>query len=243
MRVAFLAASIAATLACASAITLLACSDEGNAVADRDGSPPDPGSSGGSVPGPDDDEKEDAGKKFAPSGCELRTTEHKIAGKAENLPRTGGIDWVNVANALTDDGAFAEITLDDGQESAELEVSDFGITLPPNAETWGIVVELKRRTLTDGGRVQTGQVNVQIARKTSNFKFDKDTFVWPTSIIGRHGYGQEVDTWNVDLVPGDVTASTFAAKIWARKVPDAGVPGPVKAGIDSLKVAVWYCLL
>jgi len=215
---------------------VVACSSDEPATATGDA---------GATPAPASDEQDDvpidAGVKLSPNGCPLKTTEPRSGKKAENLPRAGATNWTNPAGALSEDGNFAQVTLADGQESAELRVSDFGLAVPANAETWGIVVELKRRTLTDGGFVQSGQVNVEIEGKTSNYKFDNPKLYWPTRIIGRHGYGQEVDTWGVDLFPADVNRPTFAAKLWARRVPGQGVPGPVTATVESLKVAIWYC--
>lgn len=234
MRVAFLAAVFAA----ASTLAILACSsDEASATPDGDTTPDtdaDP------TPGGEDDEPVDSGQKFAPNGCPLKSTPFMVGKKVENVARGSGPSWTNVENAATDDGQFAETTITDGEETAEIRISDFGIDLPEDAETWGIVVELKRQTFTDGGTVQSGAVSVELG-KQSDFKTDKASFYWPTKIIGRHGYGQEVDTWGADIYPADFERTDFAAKLWARKMPDGGVSGPVKTGVDSLKVQVWYC--
>jgi hypothetical protein len=218
------------------ALAYAACSSD-----DSSNARPDGGSSDAGIGEEEQDPTADAGVKFSPTGCPLKTTGHRSAKKAENLARAGAANWTNPQGALSEDGAFAQVTLNDGQESAELRVSDFGFDLPATVETWGITVELKRRTVTDGGFVQTGQVNVEIEGKTTNFKFDSAKFYWPTKIIGRHEYGQAVDTWGADLFPADVNKPTFAAKLWARRVAGQGVSGPVTATIESLKVAIWYC--
>jgi hypothetical protein len=200
------------------------------------------GSSGGSSGG-DLDAAIGPDVKRTKDGCILFSTGHKSGKKAENIARTdisGAVNWQNPEGAISEDDKVATIILDDNQESAELKVSDFGLTLPAGAETWGIVVELKRQTQTDGGIIQSSQIAVDIEGKPSRPTFDNDKLYWPTRIVGRHGYGQEVDTWGVDLFPDDVTKASFAAKLWARKGRDGGAPGPITGVVDSLKVAVWY---
>jgi hypothetical protein len=139
-------------------------------------------------------------------------------------------------------GDPAQIILSDGQESSFLRVSGYGIQLDAGVETWGIVVELQRRTLTDGGYLQTSDVNLEIANKTPQYKYDIESFYWPRPIVGTHDYGQEIDTWGIDLVPGDVTPSTFAAKLAVKKAGnfDGGAPGPITGIVQALKVAVWF---
>jgi hypothetical protein len=176
---------------------------------------------------------------MSPTGCLLKTTDYRAGAKAENVARTditGAVDWTNVEGALSEDGKFATVTLNDGQESAELRVSQFGIKLPESVETWGIEFELKRRA-PDGG-VEDKRVDLGIEGKTVAWKYLKGP--WPTKIVGTHHYGQAVDTWGVDLYASDVNKDSFSAKLWVKKADDAG-PGPVTAIVDSIKVAVWYC--
>lgn len=186
----------------------------------------------------------DAG--LSPTGCVLIGTDVHAGTTAESVPRTdidgggAGVAWTNPAGALQEDGDVASVTLDDGQESQELRISDFGFTIPSTYETWGMVVQLKRRTTTDGGVIQSTYVNVGIDGKTPGYKYDNESFYWPTKIVGTHDYGQPVDTWGVDLYPSDINAKTFSAKLWAKKGPKS-VAGPVTATVEALRVIVWYC--
>lgn len=234
MRAAFIAVSLVS--ACVGAF--VACSDETatSPGATDGGGGAEGGTSGDGAPRPSD-----AGTDapISPTGCPLATTGYRSGAKAENIPRTdiaGGVSWTDVEGALSEDGKLATVTLDDGQESAELRVSQFGIKLPDTAETWGIEVQLKRRA-PDGG-VEDSRVDLAIEGKAVAWKYVKGP--WPTKIVGTHHYGQAIDTWGVDLYPSDVNRDSFAAKLWVKKSADAG-PGPVTATVDSLKVAVWYC--
>jgi hypothetical protein len=232
MRVAF----VALALFFFSFGVVAACSDETGTVTPQGsgdgGADASQGADDAGYDGPDP-------SMLSPTGCLLRSTDYLAGAKAENVPRTditGAVDWQNVEGALAEDGEFATVTLNDGQESAELKVSQFGINLPDHVETWGIEVELKRRA-PEGG-IEDSRVDLTIEGKEVGWKYLKGP--WPTKIVGTHHYGQKVDTWRVDLYPSDVNKATFAARLWVRKSPDAG-PGPAVAQVDSLKVAVWYC--
>lgn len=210
--------------------------------------PADPGGSGGdggpsSEAGDEPDDQADAGYTGPTTryGCRLKTTDYLVGAKAESLPRPDAPDapaWNDPGNALSEDGKVATVTLTDG-ESEELRISGFGIDLDEGFETWGIEVELKRQA-PDGG-VEDGHVTLVVPGHTENQidrKFVEGT--WPRTAVGTHHYGQALDTWKLDLFPKDVNQDGFAARLWVRKVEDAG-PGPVTAIVESLKVAVWYC--
>ncbi len=231
MRVAIVAALAVAV----SAAVIVACADETPATpenSDGGNSNKEGGSSG------DTSTTEDGGGDRAPTGCLLKTTDYTIGAKAENVPRTdiqNAADWSDVEGALSEDGRFATVTLNEGQESSILRVSNFGFQIPDSAQTWGIEVELKRRA-PDGG-VEDAKIEIEIEGKPSRFKFVKTP--WPTTIVGTHAYGQAVDTWDVDLFPSDVNKASFAAKLTVKRTDDA--VGPVTAIVDSLKVAVHFC--
>ncbi len=187
---------------------------------------------------PTSDAGADAGIKRAPTGCILQSTGLTEGTRAESVARSDAPNaaaWINPANALAADGAFATVTLAEGQESALLRVSSFGFTVPSTAETWGLEVELKRQA-PDGG-ISDARIDVEIEGKPSRFKLISAP--WPTTIVGTHVYGQAVDTWGVDLFPADVNKPSFAATLTVKRAP--GATGVVTATVESLKAAVSYC--
>lgn len=174
----------------------------------------------------------------APTGCPLTSTSFVSGAKAENVARTDVANianWTDVDGALAVDGKLARVTLADGQESAVLRVSDFRLDVPANAETWGIEVELKRQA--PGGGIEDGKIEIEIEGKPSRFSFIEGP--WPKSIVGTHEYGQEIDTWDVDLFPSDVNRPSFAATLTVKRSP--GATGPFTAVVESIRVAVYYC--
>ncbi len=229
---------LALALASSTVGLFVACSDETPKTPSTD-EPPGPD---GSSQQPGDDEDAGYDGPVAPNGCRLKTTDYRSGAKAENLARPdnpNAVAWSDVENALGEDGKVASVTLNDGQESAELRISEFGINLPDSVETWGIEVELKRQA-PEGG-VEDAKVTLAVDGKTDSeidWKYVKGP--WPRSIMGTHHYGQAVDTWKMDLYPKDVNTKTFAARLWVRKQADAGT-GPVTANVEAMKVAVWYC--
>jgi hypothetical protein len=247
MRRAFLVSSLASTCACVFFFACGATDDSagtGTSNSTDDGGGGQSSSSGGlgSSGGPSDGgggtQGPDSGAR-APNGCFIYATAMASGVTVENFPGAGLQNWTSLSGALKEDGQVASVVLDKGQESATLRVKGFGLSVPATAATWGIIVELKRQTLTADGILQTSYVNVEIPNKPTQNKFDADKFFWPRSIIGTHPYGQEVDTWGVDLLPSDVTPAEFAAVLRVKRGTD-NVAGPVTGTVDSLRVQVWY---
>jgi hypothetical protein len=245
MRRAFVVSSIVSTCAC---VFFFACGDTADAptsdaglVTDEDGG--GQGSSGSlSSGGPADGggTTADSGAR-APNGCLIYATPMASGKTAVNVPSGGQVDWTNVTGAINEDSQSASVSLDKGQESATLRISDFGLDVPATAATWGIIVELKRQTIdpTQKAILQTSYVNAEIPNQTTQFKFDNEKFFWPRTIIGTHPYGQEVDTWGVDLLPSHVTTPQFAAALRVKRGTD-DVAGPITGTVDALRVQVWY---
>ena len=222
----------------------LACSDDPPATpsgTSTSSSTSSTSSSSGQPPGDDDDEPEvDSGIKRAPNGCILHSTDYQKAGKAESLPRDGvsggGVVWTTPEGAISEDGNFAIVSLEDGQESATLVLTDYKFDIPADKATYGITVQLKRQSLDAGIRDSA----IEVILDTNEIPRSK--FVgsdWPRVIVGTHHYGQEVDTWGTDLNPPNINRTAFGARISAKRNP--GVTGPVLGRVDSVKIRVSYC--
>lgn len=220
-----------------------ACGDESPAIGGNGDSDGGGGGDAGDTPGPDEDPADAAyDGPVTEDGCRLKTTDHRSGAKAENVARPdapGAAAWKDVANALGEDGKSASVTLNDGQESQELRISDFGMNLPETVETWGIEVALKRQA-PEGG-VEDAQITLVVEGHTAeeiDWKYVSGS--WPTKIFGTHVYGQAIDTWKLNLFAADVNKKTFAARLWVKRTANAA-PGPVTAYVESMKVGVWYC--
>lgn len=224
----------------------LACSDDplvtpGPGTSSSSSSTTGSGSSGQQVPGDDDDDtgKEDGGPKRAPDNCLLECTEYQKAAIAKSVPRdgvpAGGVAWATPEGAISEDSNVATVTLEDGQESAALTLTDYKFAIPDDKNTWGITVQLKRQSADAGIRDSAIEVILD-TKELSRSKFVAGD--WPRKILGTHHYGQEVDTWGTDLSPKNLNVATFGAKVSVKRTP--GVTGPVFGKVDSVKIRICY---
>ncbi|AKU98931.1 hypothetical protein AKJ09_05595 [Labilithrix luteola] len=163
-----------------------------------------------------------------------------LSGKtARSVPRRDGQDgapWLDPLNALAKDSSFARSELGGKSNTQELQITNFGFALPPDAFFLGVEVELSRQA-PDKGLVDD-EVALIVPNKTGRFKFIATA--WPSSIVGEHHYGQALDTWGMDMYPADVEPTDFGVRIMAKRDADAGVDAPV-ALVDGVRISVWYC--
>jgi hypothetical protein len=210
----------------ASAI-LYACSgsSDGSVATDDAGTTLEGGSSGNPPPG-------DAGPDTA--NCRAQGPyPGKVAKSVARPGVTGGVAWQNPNDGLAPDGKFASADLTSASETEELIVTDFGFDVPADVHITGIEVELKRQA--PSGGVIDGLVFLTLNGSKSPNSHYLD-IAWPTSIIGTHKYGNELDDWAMPVTPSDVANPTFGATIYAKKVDGGGV-----ADIDAVQIYVNYC--
>ena len=192
----------------------------------------------------DDDEPQDAGPKRGNNGCLIHCTDYQKGTTAVSETRAdapnGGVTWEVPEGAISVDGNFAKVTLNDGQESAYLKVDDYNFTLRDDQDPYGITVELTRQSV-DSGIIDSTIEVILDTKETPRTKYLSPKNPWPRLIVGVHHYGQEIDTWGTTLGPKNVNAKTFGTRIAAKRMP--GVTGPVTALVDALKIRVCYCNL
>ena len=173
------------------------------------------------------------------AGCSV-TSDGPRAGKtAASVPRTGatGVAWTAPANARDLDSQFARATLDLGQSSEHLRITDFGFAIPAAATIKGVEVEFERQA----GDTGIGDGNIELW--LDGAPSDRPKFLassWPRTIVGTHHYGQAVDTWGNDLSPDLVARPGFGVEIYAIRQEDAGA-GPIEARVESMRITIFYC--
>jgi len=162
------------------------------------------------------------------------------AGKAAaSIPRAGatGIAWATPEDARDRDSQFARATLDLGQSSEHLRITDFGFAIPASATIKGVEVELRRQA----GDTGIGDGNIELW--LDGAPSDRPKFLataWPRVIVGTHHYGQAVDTWGNDLTPDLVGKPGFGVEIYAVRQEDAG-SAALEARVESMRVTIFYC--
>lgn len=179
--------------------------------------------------------------------CKLHCTGYKPATMVVSTPRSdapggSGVAWQSTTNAEVQDGQFATVTLNDGEESASLDATGFGFDLPDTDNTYGVAVEFAREAVSSAFDAHFTLL-VENPHDPSGPKLPvdhQDESIWPKTQVGVHHYGQCLDTWELDLSPADVNKATFGARVSVKRGPDAGA-GPVTANVDSMRVNVCYC--
>jgi hypothetical protein len=231
----FALAAAASSLVTAAAFAT-ACGSDATAATPDDGG----AGEGSTLPtedaAPDDDRHDPLNGQDA--GCPLKVDGPRSGTTAASVPRSGsGIAWATPENARTIDTQFALATLDLGQTSEHLRITDFGFAIPASATIKGVEVEFKRQAGDTG--IADGNIELWLDGKPS----DRPKFLassWPRTIVGTHHYGQAVDTWGNDLTPELVGKPGFGVEIYALRKPDAGA-GPIEARVESMRITIFYC--
>lgn len=179
--------------------------------------------------------------------CKLHCTGYQSPTSVVTTPRSdapggSGNAWASTTNAETQDGQFATVTLNDGEESASLDATGYGFNLPDSDNTYGIAVEFAREAVNSVFDAHfTLLVDNPHDPNGPKLPVDhQDESIWPETQVGVHHYGQCLDTWELDLAPADTNKPTFGVRVSVKRGPDAGA-GPVTANIDSMRANVCYC--
>ncbi len=130
-------------------LTAVACGTSGTSEAPTDGGPGE----GSTLPTGDsgtDDPRDPLNGVDA--GCPVKVDGPRAGKIAASIPRAGatGIAWATPENARDRDGQLAHATLDLGQSSEHLRITDFGFAIPGSATIKGVEVELRRQASDTG---------------------------------------------------------------------------------------------
>jgi len=173
------------------------------------------------------------------AGCPVKSDGPRTGKTAASVPRAdaAGIAWAMPENARQIDGQLARATLDLGQSTERLRITDFGFSVPASATIKGVEVEFQRQA----GDTGIGDGNIELWLDGS--PSDRPKFIatsWPRAIVGRHHYGQAVDTWGDDLTPALVGRPGFGVEIYALRQEDAGTAA-IEARVESMRITIFYC--
>lgn len=234
-RICLLCTSATAALLLGVAAIATACESSSTAEGIVDG-----GSSEGSVlPRTDGAAKPHDPLNGVDAGCPVKSDGPRSGKTAASVPRDGaaGIAWSMPEDARQIDGQLARATLDLGQSTERLRITDFGFSIPASAAIKGVEVEFDRQA------GDTGIVDGNIALWLDGTPSDRPKFIatsWPRVIVGKHHYGQAVDTWGDDLTPALVGRPGFGVEIYALRQEDAGTAA-IEARVESMRITIFYC--
>ena len=147
---------------------------------------------------------------------------------------TGARDWQNESDAISDNSLYAFSTFDSTATTTKyLYLSDYGFSLPSDAEITGFTVSVQKRA---SGTAQDHFVGLAYPDGTNvsiTFPGKQDGTNWPSS-EGTSNYGNSNDPWNKTWTYSEVNDQNFGVVISAQG--DIG-SSPL---IDTVKITVAY---
>lgn len=167
-------------------------------------------------------------------------TEFTFPGTVANDATVGTISWTNVNNVKTDDLNVAQATTTSGGDNSKyLKCTNFGFTLPNNAEILGIEVNVR---LKGGSNDDVDDNQVRIVKSDGSFgSITKNRLneVWWGSGGGGEfvTYGSATDIWSETWTASDINNSNFGFGI---SVNLQGGDSNIDGEIYFIKMKVYY---
>jgi Tfp pilus assembly protein PilX len=146
-----------------------------------------------------------------------------------------GAGWTNPGFVGASDNQRATTVLAAGAQSANLDATSFGLTIPANAQLTGITASVERGASSSN---YIGDVDVYLLKNGSPVGTDHATTPDWGSADAIRTYGTTTDLWGTTWTPADVNASNFGLRL---KV-DNDAPGNITASVDHVQLTVYYSL-
>lgn len=130
-----------------------------------------------------------------------------------NVDRSGGVDWINVTNADTQNDSYAYGSpLFDGDEMDWLRATRFGFSVPAGATINGIEVEIDRKSDTANGIIDSAIY----LRKTAGQAGDNKSVgaIWDTTDDDAYNsFGGAADLWGTTWTQSEINSPNFGVDI------------------------------
>lgn len=147
-----------------------------------------------------------------------------------------GTGWTTPQNLGSSDNAKATTSLVGVSQSANLDASSFGFSIPTDAIITGIQAAVERGSNLSGA---IGDVDVYLLKDAAIVGSDKATGPdWGTSDSYRL-YGGSTDLWGTTWTPADINAGNFGLRF---KVDNDATGSTVTASVDHVQITVSYQL-
>lgn len=159
----------------------------------------------------------------------------KYPGTAANDATVGTQAWVNVSNALTDDGSVSRSDMFSGaqQFTQYLKLTNFGFSIPAGASILGVSASIDRASSVANNLVSDQVVSLVKGGTVSGDNKAVGTN-WTTT-FSVATYGGAADMWGLTLTADDVNASTFGIVLQAVKSSLFD-----SANVDTISLTVYY---
>ena len=155
-----------------------------------------------------------------------------------------GVSWMAISSTLVDalgadGGTAAQSFLGSSDNSENLNVTNFGFSIPAGATIDGISVEMNRFANSNNGGNGVRDTVVQLYKGASLVGDNKalTTTTWPTSSTSVVTYGGATDLWGTTWTPEEINASNFGVTL---DVTNTSTISNRTANVDYVRITVAY---
>jgi aspartate 1-decarboxylase len=177
-----------------------------------------------------------AAVSVGPNGC----------GTGADDASTGSNAWSNPGNITANDGSYA--TAGAGQNSSNayhyLKATNFGFSLPSNAQIQGIVVGIKRLYSVSGGNANVGDNNVRVVKSNGSIGTTDRANTSPgwSTTERTDSFGSSTDLWGESWLYSDINSANFGFVLAVQANGATNGPGGVTASVNWFTVTVYYVI-
>ena len=141
--------------------------------------------------------------------------------------------WTSSSNVYSSNGSDATYNIAASGQSANLDVTGFGFTIPANATIMGIQASIERAASNSSSIEDIDVFLLKAGAPSGNDK--ASTTDWTTSDSTRD-YGDSGDLWGTTWTQAQVNASNFGVRLRARNLTTSSRT----ASVDHVEITVWY---
>jgi Tfp pilus assembly protein PilX len=142
--------------------------------------------------------------------------------------------WTSSTNVYTSNNVYATATINGSSQSANLDVTGFGFSIPAGATINGIDVDIERKASATSS-IEDFDVYVLKNGSATGITDHASTTDWTTSDSTR-SYGNSSDLWGTTWTVSDINASNFGVRLKATNLTGTSKT----ASVDWVQVTVFY---
>ena len=152
---------------------------------------------------------------------------------SSNRNPSAATGWTSSSNVYSSNGNDATYAIAASGQSANLDVTGFGFTIPANATIMGIQASIERAASNSNSIEDIDVFLLKAGAPSGNDK--ASTTDWTTSDSTRD-YGDSGDLWGTTWTQAQVNASNFGVRLRARNLTTSSRT----ASVDHVQITVWY---
>lgn len=148
----------------------------------------------------------------------------------------GGNGWSFPARAVSSNDSFAQVGVNDNENSDRLQCTDYGFTIPAGATILGIIVNVERKV--NNNPAPTQDFQMRVIKGGAVQATDRSTATAYPLVDTIEPHGSATDLWGTTWTPAEINAANFGAAFAAFKNGTAG--GNINVTVDHIEIVVHY---